>query len=287
MALPYEGNNSAPVWSPDGKHLAYISRRGAQNFPALYIANQETGEIRHFTIKSRAGRARWSPDGRSLLVNSVGQGIYRVDFQSGEFTSLLEHKQELRVKHPNMAADNRHLYFVRFDSDKVLTQVLSKEIATNKETELYRVPLFTHNLVLSPDGGNLALLCSENPYENKPKKHFLKTIPTTGGEVREVTNFLQVGGWGFVDLTWSPDSQVIYFSRLASKQSGEKPFDWELWRVPVEDGSAEKLNLVMQRLRSLSMHPDGKQIVFASHSLGVKPAPEVWVMKNYLPENKQ
>jgi Tol biopolymer transport system component len=286
MLLPYEGSNSDPVWSPDGKHLAYISRRGALNMPALYIFCQETGKISNFKINSRAGRARWSPDGRSLLVNSVGQGIYRVDFQSGEHSPLLEHQQEIRVKFPNMSADNKYLYFVRFDSDKTSTLVLSHELATKKENELYSIPLHPHNLVLSPDGEYLALMCSEDPYENKLKKHFLKIIPATGGEVSEVTSFLQKGGWGFVDITWSPDSQFVYFSRLASEQSGERPWDWELWRVPIEGGSAEKLNLVMHRLRSLSMHPDGKQIVFASHSLGVKPAPEVWVMKNYLPENK-
>ncbi len=40
----------------------------------------------------------------------------------------------------------------------------------------------------------------------------------------------------------------------------------------------------MQRFRSLSIHPDGQRIAFASHALGVEPAPEVWVMENFLPK---
>jgi len=284
MVLPYEGNNGSPVWSPDGKHLAYISRRGALNRPTLCIYSFDTGEIRTFQNKG-AGLPRWCQDGRSLLVYVAGEGICKVDLQTGQFVPLLELQQELRVTSPNISVDNKYLYFVRFDRKKIITYVVSRELATKKEVELYRIPLYEHNTILSPDGQKLALICSENPYENKQKKHVLIIIPTAGGEAKEIYSFKQEGSWGLVDHAWSPDGRYIYFSRLSSTQSGNKSFNWDLCRVSVDGGNVEKLGLVMQRFRSLSMHPDGKQIVFASHSAGLNPAPEVWVMKNYLPVN--
>ena len=93
-------------------------------------------------------------------------------------------------------------------------------------------------MVLSPDGQNLALLCSENPYEKKKKKHVLKIIPVAGGEVREVHSFEQIGSWGLVDIAWSPDGRDVYFSNISSERKGDKPFDWELWKASFEGGAS-------------------------------------------------
>jgi Tol biopolymer transport system component len=89
-----------------------------------------------------------------------------------------------------------------------------------------------------------------------------------------------------VDIAWSPDGRYVYFSKISSEQKGDKPFDWELWKVSVEGGKAEKTGLKMRGIPSFSIHPDGQQIVWSSHSLGKEPASGVWVMKNFLPEDK-
>ena len=114
----------------------------------------------------------------------------------------------------------------------------------------------------------------------------LKIIPVAGGEVREVHSFEQIGSWGLVDIAWSPDGRDVYFSNISSERKGDKPFDWELWKASVEGGQAEKTGLGMRGIPSISIHPDGQQIVWASHSLAIEPTPEVWVMKNFLPKIK-
>jgi Tol biopolymer transport system component len=290
LDLPYQGNNSSPSWSPDGKHIAYISQRGLMNIRTLCIYSVETGRIRTLPYKSDVEMPRWSSDGRFILVSILGAEGCKVNLLTEKFIPVSwrseEREKEEGLDFPNMSPDNNFIFYIWFDRENTVTHVMARDLKTEKEKELYSIPLYDHNLVLSPDGRNLALMCSEDPYENKKKKHVLKIIPVAAGEVKDVHSFEQVGSWGLVDIAWSPDGRYVYFSKISSEQEGDKPFDWELWKVPVEGGQAEKTGLVMYGSPSLSIHPDGQQLVWSSHSLGKEPAPEVWVMKNFLPPIK-
>ena len=281
LALTFEGKNSGPVWSPDGKHIVYISKRRPSDRRILCIYSVETGKIREILHKSQVALPRWSPDGRFLLVYVLGEGIFKVDVKTEDFSLLLEPKGQ---QAPNISPDNNSLFYVRFDRGKKVTYVMARDLNTGEERELCSVPFYTHNLVLSRDGQQLALMCSEDPYENKKKRHVLKIIPVDGGDVEERLSFMQVGGWGLVDVSWSPDGQHIFFTKIASKEKKEGPPDWELWRIPVEEGDAENLGLMMKKLPTISIHPDGQQIVLSAYTFGAVPSPEVWVMENFLPE---
>jgi len=282
LALTYEGKNHGPVWSRDGKHIAYSSRRRPLGRRTLCIYSVETERIREFPHKRQVDSPRWSPDGRYVVVRVVGEGIHKVDVQTGDFSLLMEPRMGLGA--PNLASDNNSLFYVWFDRDKTVTHVMARNLRGGEEEELYSIPMYLEDLLLSRDGRQLALMCSENPYENKERKHVLKIIPVDGGDVRERLSFVQVGGWGLVDISWSPDGQYIFFTKISSQWTKDGPPDHELWRIPVEGGDAENLGLKMNLLRSFSIHPDGQQIVISSQTVGATPTPEVWVMESFLPK---
>ncbi|MFC2156607.1 tetratricopeptide repeat protein [Acidobacteriota bacterium] len=290
LTLSYQGNNSSPALSPDGKQLAYISRQGIMNTQTLCIYSMETGRIRTLPDNNNVYRPRWSSDGHFIFL-STSDGGRQVDMRTGEFSPVswrsLEQSNEMNITAPIVSPDNNYLFYLWFDRDNTVTHVMAVDLKTEKEKEIFSIPLYLFNMALSPDGQKLALMCSENPFEHKQKKHMLKIIPTVGGEVEEVHSFEQEGGWGLVDVAWSPDGRHVFFSKLSSEQTGDKPFDWELWKVPVDGARAEKTGLKMRGIPTLSVHPDGQQIVWGSHSLGENPVSGVWVMENFLPKTKE
>ena len=73
-----KGTSSSPVWSPDGKLLAFYSDR--TGIERLWIWNRITGEMRQ--LSDAIPRPffnfqvpRWSPDGRTLLVKILPTGM--------------------------------------------------------------------------------------------------------------------------------------------------------------------------------------------------------------------
>ena len=62
-----QAEDRLPRWSPDGKRVAFIGRRGDQTLPQIQIIEMAGGEARPLTnAPSAVSSFKWSPDGRML-----------------------------------------------------------------------------------------------------------------------------------------------------------------------------------------------------------------------------
>ncbi len=67
--LTTKESSSQPVWSPDGKSIAFV--RSADGKPQIFVLSLEGGEAVQLTkYKYGASAPRWSPDGKKILFSS-------------------------------------------------------------------------------------------------------------------------------------------------------------------------------------------------------------------------
>jgi Tol biopolymer transport system component len=118
VAERFVGGNLAPEWSLEGDFLAWVTNRGQGpnrlEADTLCIRSNATGEVREVSPKvSFLYRLRWYPGGRFLLVQAQrpAVGYYRVDTQSGEYTTVRPLLPDESVKQPLPSPDGRILYF--------------------------------------------------------------------------------------------------------------------------------------------------------------------------------
>ena len=98
-------------------------------------------------------------------------------------------------------------------------------------------------------------------------------VSVAGGEARVLLQSQDLAVLGFV--AWTPDGRHVLFGRHTASQQEIT----ELWRIPAEGGEPQRLELAMENLVDLRVHPDGRRLAFTA---GQKKA-EIWVMENFLP----
>lgn len=79
-AAPPEGlGDFDPVWSPDGKRIAFV-RDSSEDVTDVYVVNRDGSGLRRLTRGGDAGDPAWSPDGRSIaFTREVAGDLYVVD----------------------------------------------------------------------------------------------------------------------------------------------------------------------------------------------------------------
>jgi len=278
----FEGINMTPDFSSCGKYLAYVSLRGpffqrtSQTIGGnvLCIRSLESGKTLEFYPElSRFGFPRWSPDNLSVFLPNWDykknqMGIHQIDIQNGGANPIVVTEYGLLHGHA-LSPDGNLIFLARSDEDRKVWKIMVKDLKSGIEKELYHVAgEKIYSMSLSPDGQLLATLSRENTVDSNDI--FIRVVTTSGGEIKELHTLKEASR----HLTWTSDGKYILFSSIK----------YGLWRISVEGGEPEKLQIEMSgEMQSLTAHPDGRRIAFSSGG-SVKKTVEVWVMENFLPK---
>jgi Tol biopolymer transport system component len=276
----FVGTNSAPEWSPDGKYLAYVSKRDVQ--AVIGIRTIETGQVRELSISPALHNVRffgWAPDGGSFIVTGqIGlggdDGIYEIDAQSGQRSVVVSPRLREDLGVPVLSPDGKTLYYGQRRNLPGASEfaLVKRDLASATETELLRRPAL-REVNLSPDGRYIAAASGDPSIESNT---FL-IVPTAGGEPNEVIRRTLPQRPAI--FCWEPGSRSLLI-RIGS--GGEKA---ELWRAFVDGAPAVKLDaMVDANVGSVRVHPDGRQIAF---QVTTPSTPyEIWVTENILPTGR-
>ncbi len=129
---------NAPIWSPDGKHVAYVSTR--ESYSGIYrkAADGSGAEELLFRYTPGAGMALtdWSPDGKFLVFNDFSGVLLVVPLGVGE--KALDRKgiewlrEDYEVAQGRFSADGRFLAYLSNEADGERMEVYVRPFDANK-----------------------------------------------------------------------------------------------------------------------------------------------------------
>jgi Tol biopolymer transport system component len=275
-----------PLWSPDGKYLAFTrrqpgfdrgTRRGAPHF--VVIRDMVAGAERTFpTPVGEMAPSGWFSDSKGILARVRRNGdfvdAYRMNVETGELTRLFEGQ----LSDPNspimLSRDDRTLYVFRGG-------IVAKDIATGKEAQVLSAAQGRLVPALSPDGTMWAI----SRRDAAARRRFFGVTDVNGGNLREL--YSPEFDMLFEHVDWTPDSRSILFHQ-SREVDRSKPlprstfFPNDVWprqvvRLSVEGGAPEFTGIEADgwMLGTLAISPDGKRGAYSY----VKPVSELRALK--------
>jgi Tol biopolymer transport system component len=223
------GLNFAPVWSPDGNRIAFLSyRNGALRIHTMDINGQNVQQITHHG-RELDGPPVWSPDGRWIAFMSRDDqdwGLYITDPQ-GHHENLITRFKLTNLSGPAWSPDSQHLIYaveeqnsaglmkIRID-EKVPTQLKTDELMN------WSTPVW------SPEGDNLLFSAREAREPIEPiyigteYTMYLMNLDTAQKHAFVLLRAFEKKYWSLSRLVWEPDgSQLILSGRERDLPRGE------------------------------------------------------------------
>ena len=223
--------DQAPVWSADGKRIAFLSNRSGKN--QLWVIDADGGEARQLTkFAAGVGDHAWSPDGEHIAFTS------RV--KPGE-TPKLEGAEKKEGKDKRDESDVKVIDRLRYKAEgagllgDARRQIFVVAVDGGEPRQITFGEYDHDNPAWSPDGKLLAFVANRTPEEDYSRVRDIWTVSALAGEPRQVTTSL-----GPVGLPcWSADGETIYFGGHDLEYMGATHV--AIWSVPATGGEAKRL----------------------------------------------
>ena len=217
------GTSWAPVWSPDGKYLAFYSDRDGA--PALWSWERTSATLRKASdviVRTRLETTipLWTPDSKKILIRVLEEGKTLNDVASLS-TPASTASTSAQAKEPGSTVvlfssshsngnHNKQAATVDFDPAPFTCDLAVVDRETRKTKRIgRRIP--ADYFWLSPDGANVAVLIYKGRQSYKTLQNIfdLSVVSLITGEARTVvSNF---GSDVLIPVSWSPNGEYLAY----------------------------------------------------------------------------
>lgn len=268
--LTQSGHDSSPVWSPDGKAIAFLSSRGGDS--QVYLLSLEGGEVQRLTkLSTGADLVKWSPDGKTIAFTS---SVYP-DCKDDDCNKKRDEEKEKNKVKAHVAEHLLYRHWTHWNDGKRSHLFVVSADGSAAPRDLtpgadYDVPPDQRggpgDINFSPDSKEICFTAVTDKMEAISTNGDLFTVPVAGGEIKRITT--QHGFDG--EPAYSPDRKYIaYHAQLTPEYESDR------WRVMLYDRQTGKIeNLTEGFDRSadeLAWSADSRTIYFTAENETQKP----------------
>ena len=263
----HKGQSRSPAFSPDGKRIAFVSKRGTDRQNQIYVLPLDGGEAERVTeMPLGVSSPRWLPDGKRIVfVSTVIAGAESPE----ETRKKLEEREKSKVK-ARVTENRLYRFWDRWLTDGEFPHLFVVDVATRKVTDLLPGSRRLFDLQesggrsfdLSPDGSAVVFSANSSPEPYAFLNEDLFLVPTAGGEVRNLTPGNAAAD---SDPVFSPDGKQVAYGVQ------RRPDGWpDRTRLALLDLSTGKSRVLTEDWdvspASWVFSPDGRSIVLTAEA---------------------
>lgn len=212
--------DTAPVWSPDGSQIAFVSNRpaslangaersnGTKPLNQIWLIAPDGGEARQLTAhEGGAASISWSPDGRRIAFVGTDEPA-----PEDSFTAPVT---------IGPAADEMVVHDIRYKYDgkgylKTFTHIWEIDLASRETLQVTEGDVNDTAPAWSPTGHHIAFAGNRRSDRRRRSTQTILVVPANGGEVVPIAPDDAVFG----SPAWSPDGKKVAFLGYEDALSG-------------------------------------------------------------------
>ena len=213
-----EKTESLPKWSPDGKSLAFLSNREANQ--QIYLLAMTGGEAEPLTKgKRNISRFEWSHDGKQIAFIAP-------DAKTDADEKKEKDKDDARIE----------------DKDEKQPRLWLLDVGAKSERAVTPPNFAVSELAWFPDNQSLAIVATDHPESDRNTDRILRVAATSWPDPKSLPapKELLAPPGPFDGIQIAPSGNTISF--IGSRQDGPSPHD--LWLLPVGAPAAKNLTAV-------------------------------------------
>jgi dipeptidyl aminopeptidase/acylaminoacyl peptidase len=257
---PEDDAAGSPLWSPDGRWIAYYGT--AESKHGLAMAHPDGSAATFLAeasgtnapLPSQGAEVTWSPDGKQIAFISATPGPETAD-ASGDPIVITRYLYK-----PDAGEGLTHF------NDNRRLHIFVVDVATKQVRQLTRGNYYEHSIDWSPRGDEIVFISDRSPETDQFFNYDVFALKVSDGSVRRLTATENAE----YDPKWSPDGKMIAFRAtkrgLTDRETTME--DTHVWVMNADGSGRRELATIDNRQGAPQWAPDGKAVYFTVQERG-------------------